>query len=200
MLFYFENITWVFTRAFCSHIIALTKREWNYYFRFSWPSKMGNTNPIMKFWSARVNNSLTYFFASKRGVRLGARGSQAKRAKQALAAVWPDGYIILQYWSFRTMKSCPKTWKICQSRVTIYSKNGKNIFKIVPKWRNLAKSGHTVWQALNFVAACNSNHYMMMIAKILKTIATGCPQSHSGIGAQCDQIGRFLKVLGDKIS
>ena len=56
--------------------------------------------------------------------------------------------LFFNIWRFPSMKICLKVYKICQSRFKILP-NGKltleklpKTLKILPKWRNFAKSGH----------------------------------------------------------
>ena len=63
--------------------------------------------------------------------------------------VWPDRYIIFQYWAIHNKGNLPKSITICQSRFIKFPNTSLSISKlrktcrILPKRRNLAKSGHT---------------------------------------------------------
>ena len=58
-----------------------------------------------------------------------------------VSSVWPDGHI----WPSKTMKIHPKAMIIFKTRLNVFAKY-KIIAKyliLLPKWRNVAKSGHT---------------------------------------------------------
>ena len=63
---------------------------------------------------------------------------------------WPDGYIIFSKLGHLEQSKIAQTYKIfakvgsqfCQI-LNSYSRNGQKLFKILPKWQNFAKSGHT---------------------------------------------------------
>ena len=77
-------------------------------------------------------------------------GDKNDRIEWGWWSVWPDGYIIfsifgrLELWKFaQKYQIFAKVGsQFCQI-LNSYSRNGQKRFKISPKWRNFAKSGHT---------------------------------------------------------
>ena len=65
--------------------------------------------------------------------------------------------LFFSIWPFATMKISPIRSQICQSRLSILLykkykvKNWPNTCKLLPKWQNFAKSGHTGYESHNLV-------------------------------------------------
>ena len=73
----------------------------------------------------------------------------------------PVIYYFCNIWPFTTMKFCLIPLEICQSELKTYPitkltlKMFPNTCKILPKWRNFAKSCHTVTNHVYFIASCS---------------------------------------------
>ena len=79
---------------------------------------------------------------------------------------WLDNFFNI--WPLKTMKSCPKASFNCQSKFKVLPNTKYTLsklsmaFKILPKWRNIAKSVHNVTQAtppLSLFLSKTPNHF-----------------------------------------
>ena len=74
-----------------------------------------------------------------------------------ISPVWPDGYDFSTFSHVTTtLKGCPKTLQFGQSRIKIFPNTEKalnhltKIKKMLSKWQNFAKSGHTEYNTRLF--------------------------------------------------
>ena len=90
--------------------------------------------------------------------------------------VWPDGFIFINIWLWGTVKVCPKVENICQSILTILAnikilvKKWPKTFEILPLWRNLPQSGHTVRNLYSIFKIRNRSNPLRLREEIFYTL------------------------------
>ena len=95
------------------------------------------------------------------------------RANVSLTCVtrWLDNFFNI--WPLETMKSCPKASFNCQSKFKVLPNTKYTLsklsmaFKILPKWRNIAKSGHNVTQATPLSLSFFQKHQITLPLSLL---------------------------------
>ena len=99
-----------------------------------------------------------------------------------LHAVWPDGELIFQHLAIYFNETSTIAYKICHINLRfshIVNKPSKKLpktLKILPKWRNFAKSGHTGWMTYLVIGGREDAEEVLFVVPVFSSCRISRPK------------------------